>query len=208
MKKGYVVVILSFLLIIFLAGAYSYSKYTTELEGDANVSIAKWKITVNGCPVEGNTSEGNCGKEETSEDGTTYTVDFAVSGDDVTYLNSNNNVRPGAISPGSDGTFLIRIKPNDTDVTFRYQITFGALDTEADIDLKYNGSVLTSSSVIEGIVNLSDFSGNADYEIPIEIEVLWNYYDDDEHNKKDAELGMRDSSKLLIPINAVFTQVK
>lgn len=208
MKKGYIVVILSFLLIMFLAGAYSYSKYTTELEGEANVSIAKWNITVNGCPVEGEETSENCGKEETSASGDTYTVDFAVTGDDVSYLNSNNNVRPGKISPGSNGTFVIKIKPNDTDVTFRYQISFGELDTESDIVLKYDDEVLTTDSMIEGEVKLSDFSGNADYEIPIEIAVEWINHDDLENNKNDTELGMRETPILFVPITAVFTQVK
>lgn len=205
MKKGYVVIILSFLLIVFLAGAYSYSKYTTELEGEANVSIAKWNITVNGCP---NSESDNCNKEETSADGTTYTVDFAINGSDLVYDDSNNNVRPGKISPGSNGMFTIRIKPNNTDVTFSYNISFGELETNADIVLKHNGNVLGEGSAIEGVMNLSDFHDDPDYELTLEIQVLWIDHDDKIHNQYDAELGMNRTSKLLVPITAVFTQVK
>ena len=209
MKKGHVILILSFLLVIFLAGAYSYSKYSTEVSGDAHVDIAKWNITVNGCPVEGTSTNTNCGKEITSADGSTYTVDFAITGSDITYDNSNSNVAPGKISPGSDGSFKIRIKPNDTDVSFSYSIVFGDMDTTADITISYNNTEIETDDAITGTINLNDFSGNSSYEVDLDIDVTWNYHDDDENNKKDTELGMSgDNPILYIPVTVTFTQIK
>ena len=209
MKKGHVILILSFLLVIFLAGAYSYSKYSTEVSGDAHVDIAKWNITVNGCPVEGTSTNPNCGKAITSADGTTYTVDFVVTGSDITYDNSNSNVADGKISPGSDGSFKLRIKPNDTDVSFSYSIVFGAMETAADITISRNGTPITSGSPITGTLNLNDFSGNSNYELDLDVDVTWNYHDDKENNKKDTELGMSgDNPVLNIPVTITFTQIK
>ena len=77
MKKGHVIILLSFLLLLVLAGAYSYSKYTTDVTGNAEIKIAKWNISVNGCPGD----ESGAIECSTSTEGNDYTVNVVVGND-------------------------------------------------------------------------------------------------------------------------------
>lgn len=223
MKKGHVILLLSFLLLLVLAGAYSYSKYTTDVLGIAEMKVAKWNISVNGCPGD-NSGVIEC---STSVEGDDYVVNLLIGNNDdktiITYAGNqnltNSYVRPGLFSPGTTGTFDLVIKPNDTDVSFDYEIVFNKLQRYDDegnkvdydnpnIELEVNGVTITPGArgnTITGTMLLSDFSGNASFERKLSFRVIWNY--DEDVNEEDTNLGMSsDDPKMLIPFEITFRQ--
>ena len=78
---------MSFLLLIVLAGAYSYSKYTTDVTGSAEIKIAKWNISVNGCPGD----ESGAIECSTSTEGNDYTVNVVVGNDGSKQISTGMN---------------------------------------------------------------------------------------------------------------------
>lgn len=222
MKKGHVIILLSFLLLLVLAGAYSYSKYTTDVTGNAEIKIAKWNISVNGCPGD----ESGAIECSTSTEGNDYTVNVVVGNDSTKQIIAyeqnqnvtNSYVRPGLFSPGTTGTFDLVIKPNDTDVSFDYEIKFNTLQiydangdkkdfNDPNIVLKVDDQVITpgSTATINGTMLLNDFKNNASYERRLVIKVIWNYVEN--QNTEDTELGMSSGiPKLFVPFEITFTQ--
>ena len=223
MKKGHVIILLSFLLLLALAGAYSYSKYTTNVNGNAEIKIAKWNISVNGCPGD----ESGAIECSASVEGDDYVVNLLVGNNSektiIAYEENqtvtNSYVKPGLFSPGTTGSFDLVIKPNDTDVSFSYEIVFNKLQRYNDagekidydnpnIVLEVDNQEITpgSSSSITGTMLLNDFKGDPTYERRLDIKVVWNY--DATINDEDTKLGMSaEDPKMFIPFVITFTQI-
>jgi len=226
-RKGRILFLLSFLFLAILFMSVSYSKYISRIDGNAEATIAKWNISVNDCRITTNETledDDVCVVTKTDSEGNSYQTSFLITGDDVSYNDEDAHVVDGKIAPGSSGYFHIRIQPNDTDVSFSYQINLGDTKTEADITLAViedNGDGTTKTTefsvdkAYEGVINLEDFTGNASYEKDIKIQVVWDAHldetDEDKienYNKNDTELGMSDELPTLdIPITIIFKQL-
>lgn len=226
-RKGRMLFLLSFLFLAILFMSVSYSKYISRVDGNAEAVIAKWNISVNDCSIRTNgTTEDDekCVVTKTDDEGNSYKTSFLVTGDDVSYNDEDAHVVDGKIAPGSSGYFHIRIQPNDTDVSFSYQISLGDTKTDADITLSVieeneDGTTTTKEFSVDksydGIIYLSDFANDTNYEKDIKVKVLWDAHLDEtdeekiaEYNKNDTELGMSDELPTLnIPITIVFKQL-
>lgn len=212
-KKVNLFLLLSFLFIFILGSSIAYSKYRTEVTGDAQADIANWNISVNGCSITNpDTENSDCFEESTSTTGTvTLVKNFNIT--DITYDNQgNDNVVDTKIAPGSSGTFKIVIRPNDTEVSFRYTLKAWLEKSNAAIrlyrsDPNSSNKVLLEEDGYSGIISYSpDYS---DYEEEITIYVDWIAEVDDETNEVDTELGTNGGSPTLnIPVQIVFEQYK
>ena len=70
-KKMRVLLLLSFLFILVLGAAYTYSKYYTEVSGVASADVAEWDIIVNNCKIDRpNESDATCFEQIDNGDGT------------------------------------------------------------------------------------------------------------------------------------------
>lgn len=221
-KKVNVLIILSFLLILVLGGAYTYSKYSTAASGDATVDVANWNMLVNGCnivnPDENTNAE--CFEQVSNEDGTvTITKNFDIS--DFSYSNANNknDVVDNKIAPGSEGEFEISIDPNDTEVSIEYTMYITLVKENSSIsidrsepnsttmvDMEENGYHGILKYTDSGFVHIDD-NGN---EITADsfdflVHVLWE--NNEANNEIDTEIGTSSEAPVLeISVDIVFEQ--
>ncbi len=208
-RKVKIVVILAFLFLIVLIGSYSYSKYRSDVTGQASSDVAKWNITVNGCNIsKPDTTNSACFESVDNGDGTvTILRNFKIS--EFSYNNNNNNnVVNTKIAPGSSGQFVIRIRPNDTEVSFKYTIKSHIVDDNTA--LKYyvkgpndNNRILVPDTGYVGYINYS--ANHTNYEEVVTFYVDW--LNDETQNENDTKIGTKSADpKLEIPIEITFEQ--
>ena len=208
-RKVKILIVLAFLFLVVLIGSYSYSKYRSDVTGAVSADVAKWNITVNGCNiVDPDTTNSACFASKVNEDDTvTILRNFNIS--EFTYSNSDlNNVERDKIAPGSSGEFVLRIKPNDTEVSIKYTINSRIVDS--DFALKYyvkgpgdNTRIEMPQSGYVGYINYD--ASNTNYEEVITFYVDW--LNDESANEKDTQIGTKSiDPKLEIPVEITFEQ--
>lgn len=222
-KKVSLLIVLSFLLILVLGTAYTYSKYNTAVSGSATADIAKWNITVNDCNiVNPDKSNTNCFMETANpEDGTvTVNRNFNFGSDDFTYSNNDNtDAVDYKIAPGSKGTFKITIKPNDTQVSIKYKLNVKMKKVNTSIsiyrsDPNETNKVPMETDGYEGILQYTDAgftykdkNGVVKSADKIEFIIYVEWINDEANNDIDTELGTSSTSPTLeIPVNIFFEQ--
>ena len=209
-RKVNTIIILAFLFTLVLVGSYSYSKYRSDITGAASAEVAKWNITVNGCNiVEPDPSNTTCFESTTDPSNGTVTILKNFSVTEFSYNSNNNpNVVDNKIAPGSSGQFVLRIKPNDTEVSFKYTITSSIIDS--DSSLKYYVKGPNDSTRIEmpatGYVGYVYYNANhLNYEEVVTFYVDWE--NDEDNNESDTVIGTKSADpKLDIPVMITFEQ--
>ena len=209
--KGKLLIILTFLFAVIILGSYSYSKYRSDITGEAKTDVAKWNISVNGCYIAkpSNNSDSTCYLETVNQSTGAVTVvrNFKIT-EFVINNNGNGNVVDGKIAPGSSGTFNIKIKPNDTEVSFRYTINSHIEDDNLSLSYSIKGPGDTDYRPMPatGYVGRIDYSAsNTNYEEVISFKVDW--INDENHNKEDTVIGTKSiDPKLEIPVEITFEQ--
>ena len=203
---------LSFLLIIILGSSYAFSKYNSEVTGEAEADIANWNITVNDCSITKPDKNNTTCFEESVNDETgevTLIKNFGVS--EIFYSNNgNDNVVNNKIAPGSSGSFKIKIRPNDTEVSIKYTIKAWLASENVSIKLYRSDPNMDNKIPLdeEGYTGIIKYSpNNLDYEDVITIYVDWVAEVDEETNLTDTELGTNGGTpKLKVPVQIVFEQ--
>ena len=208
-RKVKILFILAFLFLVVIIGSYSYSKYRSSIVGEASADVAKWNISVNGCSItEPDSSNSDCFESKDNGDGTvTILKNFNIT--EFTYSNSDlANVTRDKIAPGSSGEFLLKIKPNDTEVSVKYTI-FSHIEDD-DVSLLYyikgpgesNYSLMPASGYVRTITYSPN---NTNYEDVIHFKVVWE--NNESHNKEDTVIGTKSiDPKLNIPVEILFEQ--
>lgn len=211
-RKVNYLIALSFLLILILGSSYAFSKYKTEVSGEAQADIANWNISVNDCnitnPDKTNTA---CFEESIDSESGVVTLIKNFDVDDISYSNNgNDNVVNDKIAPGSSGSFKIKIKPNDTEVSIKYTLKAWLADENVAIKLYRSDSNSDNKIPLEedgytGIIKYSP--DNTMYEDVITLYVDWISEVSEEANAVDTELGTNGGTpKLEIPVQIVFEQ--
>lgn len=220
-KKVNVLIILSFLLVLVLGGAYTYSKYKTVASGNASVDVANWNILVNGCNIAnpGENTNVNCFNQVTNDDGTvTITKNFDV--EDFDYSNfDNQDVVDNKIAPGSEGKFRINIDPSDTEVSIEYTMYITLVKENGSIKISRSNPNSTDMTLMEddgyhgilqytsdGFIHIDD-NGNRTSVDDLEflVNVLWENNED--NNSIDTEIGTSSETPILgVSVNIVFEQ--
>lgn len=220
-KKVNVLIILSFLLVLVLGGAYTYSKYKTVASGNASVDVANWNILVNGCNITkpGENTNTNCFNQVTNEDGTvTITKNFSIEDFDYSNLN-NQDVVGNKIAPGSEGEFKINIDPIDTEVSIEYTMYVTLVKENSSIIISRSNPNSSDMSVMEtegyhgilqytsnGFVHIDDNGNRMNIDdLEFLIHVLWE--NNEENNSIDTEIGTSSEAPVLgVSVNIVFEQ--
>lgn len=129
-------IILSFLFVIILGGAYSYSKYTSSISGTADADVADWNMKVNGCSIVTDRGEG-CFEYVTNEDGSISVVKNYTISDFKYFVQPGNEdfITENKIAPGASGIFEIEIDPNATQVSFMYDLNVTQAVPNESIDI-------------------------------------------------------------------------
>ena len=219
-KKVNVLIGLSFLFLLILGGAYAFSKYRSSASGTAAADVARWNLSVNDCNiVDPDEDNDECFEAEVLDgSGNVIQASKNYKITDFTYSNNgNNNVVDTKIAPGSSGTFAIVIKPNDTEVSFKYSLNATLVDNNDSIKLYVKGPGdtnrielnSTNSNTYVRTVNYADFKNNSNYSIPITVYVDWINKADGSNDEADTKIGTSGSApKLVVPVTITFEQVK
>ena len=181
---------LIFLIIAIFKISQTYSVFYSELQGSSEAQIGRWDILVNN-------------EQVTSGHTTTFTMDeldFSLS----------PFVLEGKIAPGMFGIGTISIKPNNVDVSFRYDITVDrSVITNQELTIpdlevtnKTKDLIKTGENTYTGLVLLTEIVEN--YEDIIGLRVEW--VNDDTNNEVDTELGTNPITGIPLPISIRFSQ--
>lgn len=225
-KKINIIIVLSFLLIVLLGGAYTYSRYRTETGGKAVAEVANWNITVNDCNiVNPDTNNTECFASEVDEESGNIIVTKNYSITDITYVvdkDSVGTIDPNKIGPGSSGYFDIVIKPNDTQVSINYSLKITFPDDNAikfsrsdpnEIEQTsnemekdgYNGTLYYTRNGFK----LNEYDAGTVDSVSFRIYVIWEYTENEGNDEDDTRIGTSSNDpRLNIPVTIEFEQVK
>lgn len=196
MKKNKILlkslILLSIILIAIIVYQiiHIYAVFNSEVSGNIEFEKGKWNIFVNGTEI-----SSGIDKE--------FVID-KINVDNVA------NVKEGKLAPGVTGDFEISIKPTNTNVSVRYDISLNQEGlTNKNIKIKSieetaegNSLINTAENTYTGIMPLEKIQTGVVNNIKVEIE--WK--NEEENNEEDTELGVVYNSKLEIPIKVHFSQ--
>lgn len=190
LKKILIIISLICLIITIYQVVSVYAVFYSELSGTLNANLAKWNIIVNETDIVKTTTE-----------------EFVI---DTLSTTENVHTNDGKFAPGATGSFEITIKPMDTQVSVRYDISINQSNIEnqkimlfsvEEID-KGNTLVKTGENTYTGIIPLEDIT--EEYTNNIKITFVWE--NDETNNEQDSILGTTPDLKVQIPVTVVVTQ--
>lgn len=182
-----VLIIISIVIVAF----YTYALFETNKPVAVSSDLAKWNIKVNNTMVTGNATSQNT---------------FAIGSIN---WQSGGHVRPGKAAPGSNGSFEIEIDPTDTQVSFVYtlHIDLTGLDNDEFVissvsETNGNEFIRTDENTYVGIAYLDDNMQGEKYNILVNL----TWYNNDNNNEADYELGSRADVEVNVPVEIEITQ--
>ena len=169
-----------------------YAKYVSSAQGDASMQVANWNIKVNNLSIKNNTD---------------------ISSTLVPVFPGNSHIASNIIAPTAEGYFDLNLDFTDTDVSFRYDISF-----EVDENSSVQDLIATGYSIDDGsIVSITDQSQTLSDTIlhgsnintrKIRIYIKW---DDDPATStmtnEDDTLSTKTDDPVLYKVNISFTQI-
>ncbi len=190
LKKINILLACTALLFTILVIQDSYAKYLTEANGTTDISIARWKILVNGQDIRNNSNISNV-----------ITPKF------IENEHINNNI----IAPKSEGYFDLVIDCEAADVSFDYEISTSVNVNSSVKDLKATGysinggnrQTLDDTSIIKNRVLQKDKIK----QIEIRVYIIW---DDSDSNTMDNEAdtnATKTGKPAKLDVNLSFKQV-
>lgn len=192
MKKNSVIglILIACILTITLVILNVYAIFESKVHGKIEVQNAKWIIHINNTDITTGTNK-----------------EFII---DKFNIENNNRTQEGKIAPGLGGNFNIVIDPKETDVSVRYDITFDLSElegtgiqinsiTETEVG---NSFIRTDENTYTGIINLNDIKRGIIHNINVD----FNWEENDKTNEKDTMLGSIPNNKILIPVSVNVSQ--
>ncbi len=170
----------------------TYAKYVNNVNGEANLTIARWKILVN------------------NEDITTGSLAQEVI---TPVFSGTDYIKSDVIAPTSTGYFDIIIDAKDTDVSFNYTITVNTSSESSVTDLVTTGYSINDGEVINFENYNENITGTIDYNTiditTIRVYVMWNDSDSNNmDNNADTIAATTEESKALLKVSLSFIQNK
>ncbi len=150
-KKKKIIAVVAILLAILVSflGGQTFSKYITEVTGNANAPIANWHFLVN------------------ENESTTQTINLAST------LN-NETLVDNKIAPGTNGEFTITIDGSGSDVGIQYDLEIkNETKKPQNLYFTYNGQKYEELSKITNITS-GMFEANAEEKVKT-ITIYWEW---------------------------------
>ncbi|MDO4377015.1 MAG: hypothetical protein Q4C38_02620 [bacterium] len=159
----------------------TYAVFSSDNQLYVHSDIAKWNIYVNGSHIN-------------------LKDNFIVS--------DNSRVADKRIAPGTSGYFDIVIDPSDTQVAFRYDLTFDfsklgsnfaieKIEETQGIDV-----IKTGENTFSNIITLDDINSGVTNNIRVYIK--WTNSEDE--NEGDSAIGLLKNNTIKIPVMVMATQ--
>lgn len=164
--------LLIFILVIicfcYFFGVFTYSKYQSKVDTEVSAKIAKWSIFLN-------------------SENITDTFEKTISINDITW--ESTHTESGHAAPGSSGYFTVEIDGDDSEVAFKYDISYTdkTQDENYVLDLvSINSSdgflVHTKSNNYTGLFSLADI--NNQRKKVITFNIIWKNDDSTDFDSK------------------------
>jgi len=185
--------VLAFLSLFVLISSVeeTYAKYNTEAEGQANVNIARWQISINNQDI---------------------ITDSYITNVITPTLINNTYVKDGVIAPLAVGYFDLILNYTNVDVAFEYGITTSIATSSSVTDLKVTGYSIDGGTVIPvasnldnvgGIVLLSDTPRIKTYRIYI----TWDDFEAETMNNSADTTAAINQGNAILNVGINFTQI-
>lgn len=186
MKKFVIIVIFSLIVLLTYDFVSTYSLFESDITVPSEIALAKWEISVN---------DSKIGESDT------FVVENVI-------WDENDNVLGGKAAPGGTASFDINIKPNDTGVAFRYDITLDYTNMENEAiklssieDTNGNSLVKTGPDTYSSIVSIDDIKNGVDTNI--KVSLIWENIET--NNEVDSSFSKPDTY-ISIPVTVNFSQ--
>lgn len=169
----------------------TYAKYKTDISGESNINVARWRILVNNQDIRNNSD--------------TKAIITPT-------LMENENIKEGVIAPTSVGYFDIIIDCSAADVSFSYEIGTAVNATSSVNDIVVTGYSIDDGEVIE-IDNDSVISNNVynrDNVNTISLRVYIKWDDSDTasmNNEADTAATKAENSLAKLDVSLSFKQI-
>lgn len=189
-KKVFILLTIIMLCFTIYKIVSTYALLESKTQKNVKADIGKWNITLN------------------SEDVTTSaTKEFVM---DSFKISQSPYTKENKIAPGMNGIFEIEIKPQDTQVSIRYDITIDeskltnqAIKLNEVIEKNNNNTIIkTNENTYTGVIPLEKIDLN--YSDLVEISFAWENIE--ENSMNDIEIGSVYDTNIEIPITVQFSQ--
>ena len=167
----------------------TYSRYVSTATGTADISIAKWNITVNDLTVKNNTD---------------------LSSKITPIFPGTDHIKADIIAPTAEGYFDLNLNYANADVSFDYEITVTAAEESLVSDLITTGYSINNGQTISTNDNLSITGTVLNTETTrtqsIRIFIKWDDEAGTMDNSADTAATIPDDAKALLDVNISFKQ--
>ena len=188
--------ILLFIAILFCVIIYFaisiYAKYLTTTNGNTQMKIANWNISVNNLSIKNNTD---------------------ISDTIVPVFPGTEHISSNIIAPTVEGYFDLNLDFSAADVSFKYEITSGADENSSVKDLVATGYSINDGEKVE----FENYNEPISEIIPlssdiktrkIRIYIMWNDNADSQTMDNTADtLSTSSENPVLFHVNISFTQI-
>lgn len=162
-KKILVIVAVLSAIIVSFMGGQSFSKYVSQVKGQAQMEVARWSFLVNG-------------EEESIQN-----MQLGSTCDDETLLDNK-------IAPGTQGNFNIEIDATGSEVGIQYHVTFEEKTQKPrNLIFIYNKSTYANLQdlevALEGVIDANDETKK----ISIPIQWKWEYETGNDERLRETE---------------------
>lgn len=189
-KKIIILVCMCSILILIYEIVHIYAIFYSEVTGNVETKNGKWVIEINGTEI----SKG-------------VQKDFVI---DQINIDQSEHVKEGKLAPGLSGNFEIQIKPKNTDVSVKYEISLNeenlknsSLKIKSISETEYNNELIrTEKNTYTAIIPLEKIKQGVTNSIKVEVE--WE--NQEENNEEDTKDGNKYQSVLEIPISVRVSQ--
>lgn len=169
----------------------TYSKYTSSATGDANLTIARWKIAINDQNILSNTSITN-------------TINPVFTG--------NENTNDGVIAPKSEGYFDLVIDTTDVDVSYEYTVNINVAEESVVKDLIVTGYSINGNPKVETHNNSTTIKNtvlkNSNNKIiNLRVYIMWDDSENSSMNNADDTLASLSDENASLDVTLSFVQV-
>lgn len=165
----------------------TYGLFESNKNIGMEADLAKFNISINGDMITGSDATFNVD-----------TFSYEVDPESI----------PGKFSPDSTAYFEIVIDPNDTGVSFRYDITFSELNIDNpkisldSVTVDDTNLIRTNVNTYSGVILLSDIDNTDDDNVTIRVNFSW--VNDDDNNDNDNRT--MNNGNIEIPVSVHLIQ--
>lgn len=167
----------------------TYARYVSSATGTADISIAKWNITVNDLTVKNNTDLSSV-------------IEPIFPG--------NDNINPNIIAPTSEGYFELNLDYTEVDVSFDYEISISPNENSPVTDIVISKYAIDDGTPIEmnGNTSIKETILNSDTTRAkkVTVYIIWDDENGTMDNAADTTATIPENSAALLDVSIKFTQ--